>query len=74
MTYNLKENGEHLLVSNTNREEYVKLYLDWVLNTAIYAQFRAFYLGFHSVTASNALIVSFLQTFNRTAYFPLLSP
>jgi len=61
MTYNLKEDGEHILVSNTNRDEYVRLYLDWVLNTAIYAQFRAFYLGFHSVTASNALIVSSLQ-------------
>lgn len=57
MTYNLKEKGEQILVNNTNREEYVRLYLDWVLNTAIYAQFRAFYLGFHSVTASNALIV-----------------
>ncbi|XP_035713374.1 probable E3 ubiquitin-protein ligase HECTD2 isoform X1 [Folsomia candida] len=57
MTYNLKENGEHIPVTNENREEYVRLYLDWVLNTAIYAQFRAFYLGFHSVTASNALIM-----------------
>ncbi|ODN03165.1 putative E3 ubiquitin-protein ligase HECTD2 [Orchesella cincta] len=57
MTYNLKENGEHIPVTNDNREEYVRLYLDWVLNTAIYAQFRAFYLGFHSVTASNALIM-----------------
>jgi len=61
MTYNLKENGEHVMVTNENREEYVRLYLDWVLNTAIYAQFRAFYLGFHSVTASNALIVSKLH-------------
>lgn len=64
MTYNLKENGEHIPVTNDNREEYVRLYLDWVLNTAIYAQFRAFYLGFHSVTASNALIVS-SNTFER---------
>lgn len=36
MTYNLKENGEHIPVTNENREEYVRLYLDWVLNTAIY--------------------------------------
>lgn len=57
-TFNLKENGETIPVSNENREEFVRLYLDWILNTAIYEQFRAFYLGFHTVTASNALIVS----------------
>ncbi|XP_042209377.1 probable E3 ubiquitin-protein ligase HECTD2 [Homarus americanus] len=56
-TFNLKENGESLPVTNENREEFVKLYLDWILNTAIYEQFRAFYLGFHTVCASNALIM-----------------
>jgi len=57
-TYKLKESGENIPVTNENRKEYVELYLDWILNTAIYEQFRAFYLGFHSVCASNALIVS----------------
>jgi E3 ubiquitin-protein ligase HECTD2 len=57
-TYKLKEGGENIPVTNENRKEYVELYLDWILNTAIYEQFRAFYLGFHSVCASNALIVS----------------
>ena len=57
-TYKLKENGENIPVTNENRKEYVELYLDWILNAAIYDQFRAFYLGFHSVCASNALIVS----------------
>ncbi|XP_069157582.1 probable E3 ubiquitin-protein ligase HECTD2 [Procambarus clarkii] len=56
-TFNLKENGETLPVTNENREEFVRLYLDWILNTAIYEQFRAFYLGFHTVCASNALIM-----------------
>ena len=56
--FNLKEGGASIPVTNENREEFVKLYLDFVLNTAIYEQFRAFYLGFHSVCASNALIVS----------------
>ncbi|KAB7497247.1 putative E3 ubiquitin-protein ligase HECTD2 [Armadillidium nasatum] len=56
-TFNLKENGETIPVSNQNRDEFVRLYLDWILNTAIYEQFRAFYLGFHTVTASNALIM-----------------
>ena len=57
-TFNLKENGETIAVTNENREEFVRLYLDWILNTAIYEQFQAFYLGFHTVCASNALIVS----------------
>ncbi|PSN35215.1 putative E3 ubiquitin-protein ligase HECTD2 [Blattella germanica] len=56
-TYKLKENGENVPVTNGNRKEYVELYLDWILNAAIYEQFRAFYLGFHSVCASNALIM-----------------
>jgi hypothetical protein len=63
-TYKLKESGENILVTNENRKEYVELYLDWILNTAIYEQFRAFYLGFHSVCASNALIVSTYNTVN----------
>ncbi|KAK8397421.1 hypothetical protein O3P69_004868 [Scylla paramamosain] len=56
-TFNLKEQGDCLPVTNENREEFVRLYLDWILNTAIYEQFRAFYLGFHTVCASNALIM-----------------
>jgi hypothetical protein len=63
-TYKLKESGENIPVTNENRKEYVELYLDWILNTAIYEQFRAFYLGFHSVCASNALIVSTYNTVN----------
>lgn len=57
-TYKLKDGGENISVTTENRKEYVQLYLDWILNAAIYEQFRAFYLGFHSVCASNALIVS----------------
>ncbi|XP_025415206.1 probable E3 ubiquitin-protein ligase HECTD2 [Sipha flava] len=56
-TYKLKPNGENISVTNENRQEYVNLYLNWVLNLAIYEQFRAFYFGFHSVCASNALIM-----------------
>ncbi|PNF14691.1 putative E3 ubiquitin-protein ligase HECTD2 [Cryptotermes secundus] len=56
-TYKLRDNGENIPVTNDNRNEYVELYLDWILNAAIYEQFRAFYLGFHSVCASNALIM-----------------
>jgi len=38
--------------------EYVQKYVEYLLNGAIYRQFEAFYHGFHSVCASNALIVS----------------
>ena len=53
----LVEEGKDLSVTNENREEFVQLYLDWLLNSSIDERFRAFYLGFHSVCASNALIM-----------------
>ncbi|KAJ1521334.1 hypothetical protein ONE63_003010 [Megalurothrips usitatus] len=56
-TFPLRQGGEEVAVTNANRKEYVRLYLDWMLNTAIYNEFRSFYLGFHSVCASNALIM-----------------
>ena len=37
--------------------EYVQLYINYLLNESIYHQFAAFYHGFHSVCASNALIM-----------------
>ncbi|XP_028391449.1 probable E3 ubiquitin-protein ligase HECTD2 [Dendronephthya gigantea] len=57
VTENLKENGHLIPVTNENREEYVDLYVDYILNKSIYRQFDAFYRGFHSVCASNALIL-----------------
>ncbi|OQR77391.1 putative E3 ubiquitin-protein ligase HECTD2-like [Tropilaelaps mercedesae] len=56
-THILKEGGEQIAVTNENRQEYVDLYVDLILNEAINQPFRAFYLGFHSVCASNALIM-----------------
>ena len=44
-------------MTNENREEFVELYLDHILNSSVLDRFRAFYLGFHSVCASNALIM-----------------
>ena len=35
----------------------MSLYLEYILNSAVMDRFRAFYLGFHSVCASNALIM-----------------
>lgn len=37
--------------------EYVQLYVDFLLNKSIYRQFAAFFYGFHSVCASDALLV-----------------
>jgi E3 ubiquitin-protein ligase HECTD2 len=56
-TRELVANGKDKPVTNDNRDEFVKLYLEWLLNTSIDERFRAFYLGFHSVCASNALIM-----------------
>ncbi|TSK14623.1 putative E3 ubiquitin-protein ligase HECTD2 [Bagarius yarrelli] len=56
-SYNLKPGGDKIPVTNQNRKEYVQLYVDFLLNKFIYRQFAAFYHGFHSVCASNALML-----------------
>ena len=56
-TKELKPGGANIPVTSENRDEFVKLYLEWLLNSSIDERFRAFYLGFHSVCASNALIM-----------------
>ncbi|XP_061194603.1 probable E3 ubiquitin-protein ligase HECTD2 isoform X2 [Saccostrea echinata] len=56
-TIDLKPNGSNIPVTTENRKEYVHLYVDWILNKSVYHQFQAFYHGFHSVCASNALIM-----------------
>ncbi|XP_067466935.1 probable E3 ubiquitin-protein ligase HECTD2 isoform X1 [Thunnus thynnus] len=56
-TYNLKPGGDKIPVTKQNRKEYVQLYVDLLLNKSIYKQFAAFYHGFHSVCASDALML-----------------
>jgi hypothetical protein len=56
-TVDLKPGGEEIPVTEENRDEFVGLYLNHILNSAVLGRFRAFYLGFHSVCASNALIM-----------------
>ena len=56
-SYNLKPGGGKIPVTNQNRKEYVQLYIDFLLNKSMYKQFAAFYYGFHSVCASNALML-----------------
>ncbi|XP_053292088.1 probable E3 ubiquitin-protein ligase HECTD2 isoform X1 [Pleuronectes platessa] len=56
-SYNLKPGGDRIPVTRQNRKEYVQLYVDFLLNKSIYKQFAAFYHGFHSVCASDALML-----------------
>lgn len=56
-SYNLKPGGDKIQVTKQNRKEYVQLYVDFLLNKSIYKQFASFYYGFHSVCASNALML-----------------
>ncbi|XP_054880707.1 probable E3 ubiquitin-protein ligase HECTD2 [Poeciliopsis prolifica] len=56
-SYNLKPGGDKIPVTKQNRKEYVQLYIDFLLNKSIYKQFAAFYHGFHSVCASDALML-----------------
>lgn len=51
----LKENGSNIDLTNDNRKEFVQLYIDFLLNKSIFEQFKAFYIGFHSVCATNAI-------------------
>jgi hypothetical protein len=45
----LKENGQHIIVTDANKEEYVKLYVDFRLKEAAKEQLRAFCDGFSSL-------------------------
>ncbi|CAG5134325.1 unnamed protein product, partial [Candidula unifasciata] len=54
-TYDLKENGESILVTQANKQEFVHLYADYLLNKSIEQQFRAFKRGFLMVTSESPL-------------------
>ncbi|XP_021187331.1 probable E3 ubiquitin-protein ligase HERC3 isoform X2 [Helicoverpa armigera] len=45
----LKENGENLPVTHENKQEYVELYVDFLLNKSVENQFKAFNQGFQKV-------------------------
>ena len=45
----LKENGENIYIDNTNKDEYVDLYLDWYFNKSIEEYFKYFKNGFFRV-------------------------
>ncbi|KAI3388995.1 hypothetical protein SNEBB_006649 [Seison nebaliae] len=53
----LKENGSNIPVTQATKQEFVELYINYMMNKGIQNQFKAFYHGFHSVCASNALLL-----------------
>ncbi|XP_013411636.1 ubiquitin-protein ligase E3A-like [Lingula anatina] len=59
LSHPLKEKGEDIPVTNENREEYVELYADYLLNKSIEKQFRAFKRGFLMVTDESPLKMLF---------------
>ncbi|KAI9990062.1 hypothetical protein PInf_020368 [Phytophthora infestans] len=54
-TVDLKPGGSSIPVTNDNREEYVTLYVDYVLNKSVSRQYSAFHQGFHQVCNDEVL-------------------
>ena len=49
----LKPNGENIMIDNSNKDEYVDLFLDWYFNKSISASFNSFEKGFYRVFNRN---------------------
>ncbi|KAG3030506.1 Ubiquitin-protein ligase [Phytophthora cactorum] len=54
-TVELKPGGSSIPVTKDNREEYVGLYVDYVLNKSVSRQYAAFHHGFHQVCNDEVL-------------------
>lgn len=54
-TVELKPGGSAIPVTNENREEYVSLYVDYILNKSVARQYDAFHRGFHLVCNGEVL-------------------
>ncbi|GIY89367.1 ubiquitin-protein ligase E3A [Caerostris extrusa] len=59
LVHDLKENGDKIAVNQTNKEEFVQLYADFLLNKSIAKQFHAFKRGFQMVTNDSPLKMLF---------------
>ncbi|CAM0135849.1 unnamed protein product [Umbelopsis sp. WA50703] len=49
------QDGENIMVNNSNRQDFVERYVDFVMNSSIKRQFGAFKRGFYHVCGGNAL-------------------
>lgn len=54
-TVELKEGGSQIALTNDNREEYVELYVNYVLNVSVSRQYTAFQRGFRDLCDSEPL-------------------
>lgn len=54
--FDLKEDGEQIPVTKENRQEFVNMYTDYILNRSVETQFRAFRKGFQMVTKQSPLM------------------
>ncbi|XP_014676570.1 PREDICTED: ubiquitin-protein ligase E3A-like [Priapulus caudatus] len=59
LTQHLKPDGDKIPVTKDNRQEFVELYADFLLNKMAARQFRAFKTGFQMVTDESPLKVLF---------------
>nr|AAD34642.2 E3 ubiquitin-protein ligase [Mya arenaria] len=55
ITHSLKDAGETIPVNQLNKQEFVDMYADFILNKSIEKQFRAFRRGFSMVTNESPL-------------------
>ncbi|RNA22112.1 ubiquitin- ligase E3A isoform X1 [Brachionus plicatilis] len=55
VNFNLKENGDKISVNMKNRQEFVDLYADFILNKGIEDSFKAFRIGFMKLTHNSPL-------------------
>ena len=60
ITHDLKPDGASIPVTNDNMREFVDMYADFLLNTSVEKQFKAFYRGFLMVTDESPLRMLFL--------------
>lgn len=52
-----KEGGSQISVTNENKDEFIQLYVDWLLNKSINPQFAPFYKGFYKVISHDSIRV-----------------
>lgn len=55
LSHELKKGGSHMKVTKENRQEYVDLYVDFVLNASVKHCFEAFSQGFYKVCSNKVL-------------------
>ncbi|KAI5703179.1 hypothetical protein M8J75_008679 [Diaphorina citri] len=59
ISHDLKPDGDNIAVTQENKQEFIDLYSDFLLNTSIEKQFKAFRRGFQMVTDESPLSLLF---------------